>query len=255
MKLIGILLFTICLNLLAEEPMLNKIFLEMGITGTLIVSSLDGKTEYIHDDTRVNKRLLPASTFKIPNTLIALEENIIKNDSQIITWDGIKRDIQDWNRDQTLMSAFKYSCVWFYQKIAEQIGIKKYDQYIKMFNYGNQKIGTNVTRFWLEGEFSISAKEQIGFLRTLLNGNLKIKKENLQILKKIMIVNQTEDYIIRAKTGWASSVTPQHGWYVGYVEKKNSVWLFAANIDIKSDQDLPLRKEIVMEALKVKGII
>jgi len=37
-------------------------------------------------------RILPASTFKIPNTLIALEEGVIKSDSEVIKWDGVLRE-------------------------------------------------------------------------------------------------------------------------------------------------------------------
>jgi beta-lactamase class D len=50
-------------------------------------------------------------------------------------------------------------------------------------------------------------------------------------------------------------VTPQYGWYVGYVENKKSTWLFATNVDIKNQQDLALRKDLTIAALKAKRII
>ena len=73
----------------------------------------------------------------------------------------------------------------------------------------------------------------------------------MNTLKEIMIDEKNEDYTIRAKTGWEG----KYGWYVGYIETKDDVWFFSTNIDTKSKDDLPKRKEITLEALKIKGII
>jgi len=70
-----------------------------------------------------------------------------------------------------------------------------------------------------------------------------------------MIVEQTPDYTIRAKTGWAQRVTPQVGWFVGYVESGHKVWFFATNIKIVKPEDSRFRQEITIEALRLKGII
>ena len=77
----------------------------------------------------------------------------------------------------------------------------------------------------------------------------------MDLLKKIMIVGNSGEYVLRAKTGWTARVTPQYGWYVGYVENKKSTWLFATNVDIKNQQDLALRKDLTIAALKAKRII
>ena len=58
-----------------------------------------------------------------------------------------------------------------------------------------------------------------------------------------------------AKTGWATRVKPQVGWYVGYVETSNDVWFFATNIETRNEMDLPLRQKLTREALRVKGVI
>ncbi|WP_412728023.1 penicillin-binding transpeptidase domain-containing protein [Arcobacter sp. 15-2] len=65
----------------------------------------------MHNDTRAIKRYIPASTFKIPNTLIALEERAIKDEYEIIKWDGKKRFYKPWNKNQNLQSAIAISCV------------------------------------------------------------------------------------------------------------------------------------------------
>ena len=250
-----LVLFTLAPTVYPEDMEISKLFLEKGIAGTIVISSLDGKTDYVYNDSCSRMRILPASTFKIPNTLIALEEGVIKSDSEVIKWDGVLREFPDWNKDQTLKTAFQYSCVWVYQLFAQKVGTEKYRHYVSKLDYGNKQIGDNVTTFWLEGPFGISAREQVDFLRKLVLGKLPFPQNNIDLLKKIMIVEKTADYVIRAKTGWTARVTPQYGWYVVYVENKKSTWLFATNVDIKNQQDLALRKDLTIAALKAKRII
>jgi len=52
-----------------------------------------------------------------------------------------------------------------------------------------------------------------------------------------------------------SSLKTQVGWYVGYIETEDEVWFFALNMDVLGEADLPLRKQLVREALQAKGII
>ncbi len=253
--LIFFLVFFISLIVNAEDLDLSKIFTEHNVEGTILISSLDGKTTYLYNKERAEKRFLPASTFKIPNTLIALKEGVISNENEIIKWDGKFRWVASWNKDHSLKTAFPVSCVWFYQELAKRIGIIKYLYYLKKLNYGNKMTGSDLTTFWLNGDIRISVTEQVQFLKKLYKGKLPFKKNHLQLLKKIMIVENKPEYIIRAKTGWAVRIKEQYGWYVGYVEKKEQVWFFATNIKIKNKKDAAFRKIVTMKALKLKGII
>jgi beta-lactamase class D len=128
---------------------------------------------------------------------------------------------------------------------------RKYEKYLKSLDYGNKNIGNEITRFWLDESLKITTYEQIKFLKRLYTNDLPFKIEDMNTLKEIMIDEKNEDYIIRAKTGWEG----KYGWYVGYIETKDDVWFFATNIDTKSKDDLAKRKEITLEALKIKGII
>ena len=60
-----------------------------------------------------------------------------------------------------------------------------------------------------------------------------------------MVAERNPDFSIYGKTGWAASAEPQVGWYVGYLETHDDVWFFALNMDIRSETDLPLRKQLV----------
>jgi len=239
----------------SEEAGLAKLFSERNVKGTIIISSLDGRTEYLYNKVRSEKRFLPASTFKIPNTLIALEEGAIANEKEIIKWDGEDKGWSSWNKDQSLETAFPISCVWFYQELSKRVGNSKYLSHLEKLHYGNNMTGPDVTTFWLEGDLEISAREQIDFLKKLYKNQLPYKNEHLKIIKKIMIVDETPQYVIRAKTGWAMRIKHQIGWYVGYVETSEQVWFFATNINIEKKSDSTYRKEITMDALKLEGII
>lgn len=245
-----IILISILFNFaLAQDKELENIFKKTKINGTIVLSSLNNE-EFIHNDTRAIKRYIPASTFKIPNTLIVLEERVIKDEYGIIKWDGKKRFYEPWNKDQTLQSAIAMSCVWCYQRFAKKIGNEKYLDWLKKIDYGNEKTGLDVSTFWLEGDLQISAVEQIEFLKKLYKDDLPFQQKYIDITKKILTVEKTKDYIIKAKSGWSGKI----GWYVGYVETKNNIWFFTLNADIKKEE-LKYRKQIVMEALKIKNII
>jgi beta-lactamase class D len=246
-----ILLISIILNLaLAKDNKLTNIFDKTKLNGTLVIASLNNDIKYIHNKQRSIKGYIPASTFKIINTLIALEEKVIKDEHEIIKWDGKVRSYTPWNKDQTLQSAISVSCIWCYQKFAKEIKNKKYLTYLSKINYGNQQTGSNVTTFWLDGNIRISAMQQIDFLKKLYKNELPFKQKYIDITKKILTVEKTKDYTIKAKTGFSGKI----GWYVGYVEIKNKVWFFALNADVTKDK-LKYRKQIVMEALISKNII
>ncbi len=243
------LLFLCLSSLYANDKDIENIFTKYGINGTLIITSLNQNTTFIHNKQRANQRFSPASTFKIPHTLIALNENVIKDEKEDIKWDKIKRFYEQWNQNQTLQTAFEYSCVWCYQKFAQDISQEKYQDYLNIFNYGNKKIGTKLDDFWLDGSLQISAYEQIDFLKNFYLDKFPISQKTYTITKQIML-DKTNSYNIRAKTGWDGTV----GWYVGYVTTQKDTYFFAMNGQISNEQ-LNTRKEIVIEALKVKNVL
>jgi len=73
-----------------EDPDLARIFADRGATGTIVMRSLDGSVAYVHNQSRAKEPFIPASTFKIPTSLIALEEKAIADENEVIKWDGRK---------------------------------------------------------------------------------------------------------------------------------------------------------------------
>ncbi len=174
--LLSAAVFALAINIAyAEDNELADRFKRRDIDGTILISSLNGEIEYLHNSNRAQKRFLPASTFKIPNTLIALEEGVIQNEKDIIEWDGEDKGWSQWNKDQSLETAFPLSCIWFYQELASRVGDKKYRSYLERMDYGNRKTGQDVKSFWLDGDLKISVFEQVQFLKNCI-GKVAIRK-------------------------------------------------------------------------------
>ncbi|WP_198305519.1 class D beta-lactamase [Arcobacter vandammei] len=237
-------------NLLANDLELEKIFHKYEADGTIVIKSLDEKKVYIFNENRAKIFFSPASTFKIPNSLIALNEGVVDKNS-VIVWDKKIREYEPWNTNQTLKSAFKNSCVWCYKEFALKIGFEKYKKYLKILDYGDKNIGVNISDFWLDESLKINTFGQVEFLKKLYKNELPFKKDDIEVLKDIMLDENSLEYKIFAKTGWEG----KYGWYVGFIETKNDVWFFATNIDTKSKDDLGKRKAITLEALEIKGIL
>jgi beta-lactamase class D len=242
-------------NYLLENNSWKKFYDEDSVAGTFVLSKLGSDSLYVHNPARAKKQYLPASTFKILNSLISLETKVISDENKIIKWDEKKRFYDKWNQDQNLKSAMKYSCVWFYQELARRVGEEKMQAYLDSTKYGNSKIGADIDKFWLEGELRISAFEQIEFLNKFLTNDLPFSDLNFKIVKNIILIDSTDSYQLYAKTGWTARVDNQIGWYVGFVENETETWVFAMNIDIDDSRDAKLREEITRRILRHEKLI
>ncbi|MFT5211517.1 MAG: beta-lactamase class D [Flavobacterium sp.] len=234
---------------LALGDEISNYFEANNVDGTLIVAKKDGTPIYMHNNARAKIRYSPASTFKILNTLIGLDSGAVQFKGSQFKWDGDDKGSAAWNRDHTLETAFRASCVWVYQDIARHVGRDRYVSDLQTLGYGNARIGDEVDQFWLNDELQISGIEQIEFLRQLHTVTLLYKNEHLAELKAMMHEEKTSSYSLYAKSGW-SGPTLHIGWYVGYIETLTGVWLFAMNMDMEKLEQAPLRKELVIKSLK-----
>ena len=233
----------------------TPIFEKKNVNGTIVLYDISSGKSKVYNAERSDSAYMPASTFKLLNSLISLETNVINSVDDTIKWDNVDYGWDKWNADQTMRSAMPLSCIWFYQELARRVGIDNMQNWIDSVGYGNTKMGGHIDNFWLEGDLRISAKEQVMFIERLIKNELPFKIDNQNAVKEIMITDSTESYLLHSKTGWAMRIEKQIGWFVGYVETKDNTWIFALNIDIKNKKDSNLRKEITYEILKEEGII
>lgn len=229
---VGLLLLFLSHNLFAQKKLsqFDHYFKEAGLKGSFSLYDLN-KKEYSTTDVKdFSIATSPASTFKIPNTFIALEEKAIADENEVLKWDGTPKYLKSWEKDHDLKNAYKNSTVWFYQEMAKRIGPDKYRNYLQKLDYGNQDISAGLTTFWLGTSLKISPKNQLEFLQKLYAEKLPFSQRTYLIGKEIMVEEKTSTYTLRAKTGWADTKPTHTGWYVGYVETKENVYFFATRL-------------------------
>lgn len=224
------------------------LFKQAEATGCLVVLDARDGAEALHvfNRERAERRYTPASTFKVPHSLFALDAGLLRDEFQVIKWDGVQRRVPAWNADQDLRSAMRHSVVWVYERFAKELGEQREAAYLRKTGYGNAQ-ATGKAPFWVDGDLAISAFEQVAFLQRLHRNQLPFEVAHQRLVKDVMVNEAGADWILRAKTGWSGRL----GWWVGWVERPNGAVFFAANIDTPNrDADLGKRQAVVRAVLR-----
>lgn len=261
-SVVFLVLFSIRINAVEDALLMDvsDIVRSVGVStanSALKIIRIEDGTSWISGGVRLELSYNPASTAKIPHTLIALEESYVKDPETLFEWDREERLLEVWNQNHTLQSAYKYSVIWVYQQITRGLGHKVMSSWINRFRYGNRNIGApeDISTYWVDGQLMTSVEDQIAFLSDLAKENLPLSMETFRNGKLIMCEDSGDKWILYAKTGFSGSV----GWYVGWVEttsnEKKQTYVFAFNMDIDNWDKLPKRKEVVRQLFYYLGIL
>lgn len=216
-------------TLVEHRPELAAPITEAGYAGAFVLLDPASERLLVSDPELAERRFIPASTFKIPNSLIALETGVADSPGFTLAWDGVERWAPSWNRDHDMVSAFAESAVWYYQELARRIGEARMAAWLRDLDYGNADISGGIDTFWLNGGLRISAREQVEFLRRLHEGATPLSASTVErFLSEVMIHERRPQQTVRAKTGWAKAedfaskqaagFESDLGWFVGSVE-------------------------------------
>ena len=230
------------------------------VKGSILIYDLKDDKYYSNNFNWAKKGNLPASTYKITNSIIALETGVVQSDSTLFKWNGEERRLKIWEQDMIFKDAFHYSCVPCYQEVARKIGVNRMNKYLDKFDYGKMKVdSTNIDLFWLEGESQINQYQQIEFLKRFYNSELPISQRTETIMKRMIVIEEDETYKLSGKTGWSIRDGNNNGWFVGFVEIKENTYFFATNVEPNQNFNMDLfpmiRKELTFKALKQLNII
>ena len=248
-----LLLITSCsVNKANNDESLKKYFDENKVDGSFTMfNNADGKVT-VYNMKYDTMRFSPASTFKIFNSLVALQTGVITDEKMVIKWDGIKRWNADWNKDMDMTEAFKVSNVGYYQEVARRIGKDTMQQWIDSLSYGNKNITGPVDSFWLNNTLKISADEQLGFVKKLYFDQLPFRKSVQQMVRDVMLQENNTAYQLSYKSGWGFGEDGNAiGWLVGWIEENKHVYFFVTFVKA------PV-KEIDMKTVRLnitKGIL
>ncbi|HEY6941654.1 class D beta-lactamase [Dokdonella sp.] len=235
------------------HPEWAREFAARGLEGTALVYDEASDRYHVYDRARAQARFSPASTFKLLNAMVALETGAVKDEYEVLRWDGVQRRYPDWNRDQSLASAMRFSAVWFYQEMARRAGAARMQAWLDRVGYGNRDIGGGIDRFWLTGALRISAVEQVAFLRRLARGELPFSAAVQETVRRITILDSDPAYILHGKTGWAvrddTAGPADLGWFVGWVERGGRRWYIALDVDMPRGAEDAAQREPLARAL------
>ncbi len=254
-----LLLFALLtLPLAAQQSEDGDIFARNGVEGCFVICPVDADDCDRLNADRCGERFIPASTFKILNSLIALETGAVKSTEDVLKWDGRTHRIRSWNQDQDMANAFQRSCVWFYQELARRIGSDRMQQYVNASDYGNADISGGIDRFWLDGALRISCDEQIALLRKLWKDALPFSAEVQRTVRQLMVLEHGDGYVLSGKTGLGDIDGTLYGWLVGFIEHEGTPYCYALNIASPSMEMYALAKlrhRLVRELLTERGLM
>ena len=221
------------------RPDFQKYFDEYKVKGCFVLYDMHKDKYIVFNEQERARPFIPASTFKICNSLIGVETGVIPDEHFVIKWDGIVRWRAEWNKDHDMKAAFRNSTVWYYQELARRVGGQRMKFWLDKAAYGNSDTSGGIDKFWLSGGLRITPQGQIDFLRRLYSGTLPFSQRTTEIVKRVMVMEDTLGYTLRAKTGLSDQEGMSVGWYVGYVESKENVYFFASCIhcDDKNNPD------------------
>ncbi len=172
-------------------------------------------------------RVLPASTFKIINSLIGLETGVITSDTMVIPWNKVENANTNWNKDLGMKEAFKVSSVPYYQEVARRIGKDTLQRWVDTINYGNKNLSGAVDQFWLNNTLKISPDEQLGLMKKLYFDQLPFRKSVQKMVRNAMLMEDNTAYKLSYKTGYGfDEQNNSVGWVVGWIEENSHVYFF-----------------------------
>ncbi len=235
-----------------EDSSLRAIVDRSGFTGVMVIRNLADGTERTVFGERADEGLIPASTYKILNSLIALETGVVQDAATVIPWDSTVRARTELNRDLTLAESFRVSAVPHYQELARRIGADRMQRYVDEAGYGNRTISGGLDTFWLTGDLRVSPREQVDLLERLYRDSLPFTAAAMETTRQLMLVERTDSHTLRAKTGWAQPAGgEQIGWWVGWVERGADAYVFAFALTSPGPDDRfgPARQQIAREIL------
>lgn len=244
-----------CLAQMTESPPVADQFRKANVVGTFVL--LDPRSGKMtgYNEERASARFVPASTFKIANSVIGLTVGAVQDVDEILSYGGQPQPVKEWERNMSLREAITMSNVAIYQTLARRIGLNRMTAFVETLGYGNTNIGQAVDRFWLDGPLQISAIEQVNFLEKLADHRLPVSEAAQAQTQEILLKENNENWGLWAKSGWQNFPKEGVGWWIGWVNLRGINYPFALNMDMKNAEMGPVREGLARACLKSLGLL
>jgi len=187
----------------------------------------------------------PASTFKIPHALIALQAGVI--DLRIEwPWDGTAYDAAVWRRAHSVESAIRWSVLPVFQETARRLGPARMRAGLAALRYAADGFDGEVSSFWLNGDLVVTPLEQFAFLRRFATGELPIDGPHVAAVRAALamppgeVTNATGSHpfrlawptpvTVRLKTGNTTVRGERVSWAAGSVAASDREYIVVARV-------------------------
>lgn len=231
-----------------------------------IMQPLDGGAGQVSNPAECRDKRSPASTFKIPHALIALEAGVI-NSSSVMKWDGTTQNFPAWQRDHSLDSAMKSSVLWFFRRTAAAIGRDRMAHWLRKLSYGDDSFAGELTSFWVNGDLVISPEQQVEFLARMFRHELPVARAHVDAVATALVMPHGQilnaagahsfatrwpaGAELRAKTGNTGVANQRVSWLVGHIETSGGGYVFAARARAAGALDTTAGAEVARRHLAV----
>ena len=228
-------------NNVRQDDTLKPFFDEQKVTGTFAYfDNNEGVFTIYNLDRYRDSAYVPASTFKIVNSLIGLETGVVKNDSAVLPWNGIPFFIPACNKDIPMYEAFRVSCLPWYQELARRTGKDTMQLWLDSLGYGSRygrAVIKKIDSFWIDNSIKITADEQLGLVKKLYFDQLPMKKWTQRKVKSMMLREENNLYKLSYKTGWGRKENGNSiGWVVGWIEENRHPYPFVLQVESTDPQ-------------------
>ncbi len=219
---------------------------------TCVVIGALGAPPIGSDPAECARATAPASTFKIPHALIALQTGVI-TPATAVEWDGTKYWSAAWQRSHTVESAIRWSVLPFFQRTARLIGRDRMRHGLMSLDYAADTFDGDIDTFWLTGDLAVTPLEQYAFLQRFFAGTLPSDPAHVATVRRALempagqitnasgthrfALNWPQPVTVRAKTGNATVGTDRISWLVGAVESRGAEYVVVARVRAAAELD------------------
>ena len=209
---------------------------------TMMVDAADG-TAVVREGA-CDERVTPASTFKIPISLMGFDSGVLQDDHApyLPYKSSYASSNPSWRHGTDPAGWLRESIVWYSQQVTARIGAAGVRSYVQAFDYGNRELASvaglsdAIALSELSPTLKISPLEQTVFLRKVVNRQLSLSAHAYDVTARLLKVDTLVDgWEVHGKTGTApvrrddGSADPARdiGWFVGWATKDGRTLVFA----------------------------
>ncbi|KHD87610.1 MAG: hypothetical protein OM95_13560 [Bdellovibrio sp. ArHS] len=232
----------------------------------LLFNMKTGSYDKVIGDEVCKERYPACSTFKVPLAVMSFDAKVLKDENEVLQWDGHKDIRPEVNQDHDAKTWMRDSVVWFSQRLTPKMGKKKFQKYLRDFNYGNQDISAGIKTAWLkppqQNGLQITAYEQVEFMKKLWTEQLPVSQRSMQRAREITYLETSpQGFKLHGKTGsnfYDQQRKINFGWFIAHLQKDGQEYIAVTNLsDLAPSEEGyggPRAKRITKQILASEGL-